>query len=90
MKAQRKRVRLPFVTGYHGTRKDAAERILAEGFKKSENDWEWLGHGVYFWQDGPARAKEWARTWLGRKGYQGADSGSVARESLEACSESLC
>ena len=49
------------VTGYHGTTKAAAEKILTEGFVPSVNDWDWLGHGVYFWQDAPVRAYNWAR-----------------------------
>ena len=59
------------VTGYHGTSVEAAERILTEGFKPSQNQWEWLGHGVYFWQDAPLRAYEWGREWLKRRGYDG-------------------
>lgn len=61
------------VTGYHGTSLEAAERIVASDFLASINDWEWLGHGVYFWQDGPMRAREWAKTWLRRRhNYHGA------------------
>ena len=49
------------VTGYHGTSRTAAKRILAEGFVPSINDWDWLGHGTYFWQDAPVRAYRWAQ-----------------------------
>lgn len=49
------------VTGYHGTSRAIADRILAEGFVPSVNDWDWLGHGVYFWQDAPIRAYRWAQ-----------------------------
>jgi len=59
------------VTGYHGTSAEAARKILEGDFKPSENSWEWLGHGIYFWQDAPYRALEWARSWLSHKGYQG-------------------
>jgi hypothetical protein len=59
------------VTGYHGTSEKAALQILEGDFKVSENSWEWLGHGIYFWQDAPYRALEWATEWLGRKGYKG-------------------
>jgi hypothetical protein len=59
------------VTGYHGTSLEAAEDILREGFKPSRRPWEWLGHGIYFWQDAPIRAFEWATEWLGQKGYVG-------------------
>lgn len=40
--------------GYHGTSKEASESILKNGFKisKSKNKkYEWLGDGVYFWED---------------------------------------
>lgn len=43
--------------GYHGTRLTFAERILAEDFRGSANDWEWLGHGIYFWQDAPGYSR---------------------------------
>ena len=49
------------MTGYHGTSRAIADRILAEGFVPSVNDWDWLGHGVDFWQDAPVRAYRWAK-----------------------------
>lgn len=27
----------------------------------SENDYDWLGSGIYFWEDNPGRALEWAQ-----------------------------
>jgi hypothetical protein len=50
-----------WVYGYHGTSRSRAERILAEGFKPSANGYDWLGTGVYFWQDAPNHAFLWAR-----------------------------
>ena len=26
----------------------------------SENDYDWLGKGIYFWEDAPIRARDWA------------------------------
>lgn len=49
------------VFGYHGTSAEAARRILTSGYIPSERAWDWLGDGVYFWQDAPFRAWEWAR-----------------------------
>ncbi|HSU12904.1 hypothetical protein [Longimicrobium sp.] len=46
--------------GFHGTSVERAERILAAGFRASRNDYDWLGDGVYFFQDAPGRAREWA------------------------------
>jgi len=49
------------VTGFHGTSSNNVEKILSEGFKPSGNEYDWLGDGVYFFQDAPERAWEWAR-----------------------------
>ena len=50
------------VFGYHGCDKSVADRVLGGGdFRSSENDYDWLGRGIYFWEHGPARALEWAR-----------------------------
>ncbi|MGH2608519.1 MAG: hypothetical protein ACRDHF_05465 [Tepidiformaceae bacterium] len=48
------------VRGYHGTSRAAATDILREGFRPSANSYDWLGTGIYFWQDAPRRAREWA------------------------------
>ncbi|MFB2969289.1 hypothetical protein ACE1CD_09980 [Aerosakkonema sp. BLCC-F183] len=48
------------VYGYHGTSADAAAAIIQRGFNISSNDYDWLGTGVYFFQDAPLRAWEWA------------------------------
>lgn len=53
------------IIGYHGCRKDFADAILlgtapiAE-WKKSENKYDWLGSGVYFWEHSLSRAQRWA------------------------------
>ena len=50
------------VIGFHGTSEDRAEAILRSGeFTPSKNDYDWLGHGVYFWEHAPLRAWQWAR-----------------------------
>jgi hypothetical protein len=46
--------------GYHGTSLDSATTILRSGFEASDNDYDWLGKGIYFFQDAPQRAWEWA------------------------------
>jgi len=45
--------------GFHGTDKYNVAGILSEGFKISRNTYDWLGEGVYFFQDAPARASKW-------------------------------
>lgn len=51
------------VLGYHGCDRDVAEELLAGSiqFRPSENDHDWLGHGVYFWENNPRRATHWAQ-----------------------------
>jgi hypothetical protein len=49
------------IAGYHGCDASVAEQILAGGkFVMSENAYDWLGRGVYFWEFGPDRALKWA------------------------------
>jgi hypothetical protein len=49
------------VIGYHGTDTFRAEEIVRTGtFVPSENGYDWLGHGVYFWEYAPGRAWQWA------------------------------
>lgn len=51
------------VLGYHGCDKDVAEAILANQseVRSSENSYDWLGSGAYFWENNPARALSWAK-----------------------------
>lgn len=56
------------VSGYHGTSSEVAERIMAVGFQLSRNPYDWLGDGVYFFQDAPQRAWDWARERYGDHG----------------------
>jgi hypothetical protein len=58
------------VLGYHGCDRGVAESVLAgASFKVSENQYDWLGSGAYFWEANPIRGLEFAeefRNW--RKG----------------------
>ena len=50
-----------FVLGYHGCDGTVAERLLwGEDFKPSDNEYDWLGPGVYFWESNPKRGFEYA------------------------------
>jgi hypothetical protein len=49
------------VRGYHGTSATQAAVILRDGFLPSDNDYDCLGDGVYFFEDGLAQAAAWAR-----------------------------
>jgi hypothetical protein len=35
--------------------------LEGEVFKIQENDYDWLGHGIYFWENNPARALQFAQ-----------------------------
>lgn len=51
-----------FVLAYHGCAREIGERLLRnEPFRPSENDYDWLGSGIYFWEANPDRALEWAQ-----------------------------
>jgi hypothetical protein len=69
------------LVGYHGTNRQAAESILANGFEPSQNEYDWLGEGVYFWQDAPYRAWDWSCTYTRRKHPQ--DEPAVIRSIIQ-------
>ncbi|MCY2991070.1 MAG: hypothetical protein NTY19_24805 [Planctomycetota bacterium] len=57
------------VMGYHGcntsTSVEFARRLFdgtarISDWRPSANDYDWLGHGIYFWEHGPQRARKWA------------------------------
>lgn len=51
-----------FVLGFHGCDRAVAEDVLAgkDRLKPSKNEYDWLGHGSYFWENSPARALDFA------------------------------
>jgi hypothetical protein len=61
------------IIGYHGCTQAFARTLLTaetaiEDWRPSENEWDWLGHGIYFWEHSPARALRWAQEKYGRGG----------------------
>jgi hypothetical protein len=52
-----------FVLGFHGCDKQVAESVFSgtSRLKKSTNDYDWLGNGIYFWENNPQRALEYAK-----------------------------
>lgn len=56
------------IVGYHGCDRSTVEKVLLRGehLDPSRNRYDWLGHGVYFWEHGPERALDWARHRRGR------------------------
>ena len=54
---------IPFqVMGFHSCDKEVGLKILNgnDHLKPSNNPWDWLGHGIYFWEQNPERALEYA------------------------------
>lgn len=52
------------VLGFHGTERKLVDDLLvskAQGLRASNGKYEWLGHGIYFWENDPQRGLEWAQ-----------------------------
>jgi hypothetical protein len=52
-----------FVLGFHGCDKSLADEIIScsnKHLEPSTNVHDWLKHGIYFWEQNPARAMEYA------------------------------
>ena len=52
-----------FVLGFHGCDKKVAEAVFSgkDRLMPSENSHDWLGHGIYFWENNHVRALEYAK-----------------------------
>lgn len=53
------------VVGYHGCERKLADGLLTgklpiAEWNKSDNAYDWLGEGIYFWEHSPTRALRWA------------------------------
>jgi hypothetical protein len=57
------------ILGYHGLDELIGRRIIAgeDELLPSENDYDWLGHGIYFWENSLVRAQQWAEKQSQRK-----------------------
>ena len=93
------RLHTSFILGYHGCDRSVGERVLSGelALDGSNQDYDWLGPGIYFWESDPRRTWEWADWKVSRSSYAapfvlGAviDLGNcldmMARESLEVIS----
>ena len=52
-----------FILGFHGC-DEATGRCVLDGnehLQPSRKDYDWLGHGIYFWEGNYARAMAWAQ-----------------------------
>lgn len=50
------------ILGFHGCDEEVANSIIKDkrSLLESHNNYDWLGHGVYFWEASPERALEFA------------------------------
>ncbi|HEX5445664.1 MAG TPA: hypothetical protein VFW87_17685 [Pirellulales bacterium] len=53
------------IVGYHGCNRTLAIALLSgkvpiADWDRSQNSYDWLGEGIYFWEHSPARALRWA------------------------------
>ena len=58
------------ILGFHGCDSSTAQKVIngQSSLNKSTNDYDWLGSGIYFWQNSPERAMEYAKTAMQRTG----------------------
>lgn len=51
------------VLGFHGCHESVFDSVIKGGqhLKRSENDYDWLGNGIYFWENSYERAHDWAK-----------------------------
>lgn len=58
------------IIGFHGCDKSVVEKVLSgkDILTASTNDYDWLGHGIYFWENNETRALQYARNMMRRKG----------------------
>jgi len=56
------RLSTSFLFGYHGCGRNFGNELLAgrATLQMSENDYDWLGPSVYFWEANPERARQFA------------------------------
>lgn len=50
------------VLGFHGCHKSTFDKVILQGeqLKRSSNAYDWLGNGIYFWEQNYQRALDWA------------------------------
>lgn len=50
------------ILGFHGCEKSEQEKLISDPayIRSSNESFDWLGHGMYFWENNPQRAMMWA------------------------------
>lgn len=51
------------ILGFHGCDEIVRDQLLLNpnNYKMSKENYDWLGHGIYFWENNYERALEWAK-----------------------------
>ena len=59
------------IIGFHGCDIATYENVLQKQscLLPSKNTWDWLGHGIYFWENNYERALDWANEKVKRGEY---------------------
>lgn len=53
---------MALVLAYHGCKLETAQELLdGSPFLPSTQDYDWLGTGIYFWENDVVRAYQWAK-----------------------------
>jgi hypothetical protein len=77
---------LRIVVGYHGCARSLATELLGgdlSRWRPSMNPWDWLGHGIYFFEWDLERALRWSRDKYAGTGEDPAVIGAIIR--LDSC-----
>src|SRR5580704_5332450 len=54
-------VKSGLIIAFHGCDREVCDKIVnGTEFKASNNDYDWLGHGMYFWEYNEQRALDFA------------------------------
>ena len=61
--------RTGLILGFHGTDESIVTSVLngEKDLEPSNNSYDWLGNGIYFWDNSPSRALAWAEELSKRK-----------------------
>lgn len=57
------------IVGYHGCPKKVADAVISgkDVLYPSQSSYEWLGNGIYCWEDSYQRAHQWAKEQIKKK-----------------------
>lgn len=50
------------IIGFHGCDQSVVDKVVTgkDNLLASKNSYDWLGHGIYFWENNQERASDWA------------------------------